>query len=85
MCRKLIARGASVDYVNRNGHTAIGLMVEHNLHEPINFLFEMGADPHIMDLGGEDACDKAKKGGIALIIPQFNNCNATLKKPCPRD
>jgi len=32
-----------------------------------------------MDLMGEDACDKAKKNGMAVDIPEFNNCNIKLK------
>ena len=48
--------------------------------EAITFLLKKGADPHVMDLNDEDACDKAKKNGIAIVIPQFNNCNKRLKK-----
>lgn len=91
MASKLIVRGANVNYVNRNGHTALHLCIENHIMpsdlntrnhmiEAVNFLLKKGADPHIMDLAGEDACDKAKKNGIALLIPQFNNCNHTLKK-----
>lgn len=32
-----------------------------------------------MDLTGEDACDKAKKNGMAVDIPEFNNCNINKK------
>jgi len=32
-----------------------------------------------MDLTGEDACDKAKRNGLARDIPEFNNCNITKK------
>ena len=61
MCSKLIVRGANVNYVNRNGNTALHLCVENNLIDEVNFLLKKGANQHIMDLGGEDACDKAKK------------------------
>jgi len=61
MCSKLIVRGADVNYVNRNGNTALHLCVENNLTDAVNFLLKKGANPHIMDLSGEDACDKAKK------------------------
>ena len=61
MCSKLIVRGANVNYANRNGNTALHLCVENNLVEAVNFLIKKGANPHIMDLAGEDACDKAKK------------------------
>lgn len=69
MASKLIARGASMNYVNRNGATALHLMIENSVDESIKFLLEHGADPHIMDFGGEDSCDKAKKSGLALVFP----------------
>lgn len=34
----------------------------------------MGADPHIEDLAGLDACDYAKKYGIASTYEQLSNC-----------
>jgi ankyrin repeat protein len=66
MSSKLIVRGASVNYVNRNGNTALHLCVENGLVDAVLFLLKKGADPHIMDLAGEDACDKAKKTQISL-------------------
>lgn len=89
MASKLIIRGSDVNYVNRNGNTALHLLIENNtfnekgqgsMIEGIAFLLKKGADPHIMDLNDEDACDKAKKNGVAILIPIFNNCNKRLKK-----
>jgi ankyrin repeat protein len=68
MSSKLIVRGADFNYVNRNGNTALHLCVENHLEEAVAFLLKKGADPHIMDLSGEDACDKAKHNGIALKL-----------------
>lgn len=62
---KLIVRGADINYVNRNGNTALHLCVENNIIESVNYLLKKGADPHIMDLADEDACDKAKKNQMA--------------------
>jgi len=61
MCSKLIVRGANVNYVNRNGNTALHLCVENKLVDAVLYLLKKGANPHIMDLGGEDSCDKAKR------------------------
>ena len=61
MARKLLVRGANLDYVNSNGNTALHLCVENQLNSAVEFLLKKGANPHIMDLSGEDACDKAKK------------------------
>ena len=49
------------------------------LTEAVEFLLFKGANPHIMDLEGEDACDKAKANGLARGIPEFNNCNIRKK------
>ena len=66
MASKLIVRGAKIDYVNRNGNTALHLCIENHKLEAVKFLMLKGANPHIMDLTGEDACDKAKKNKMAL-------------------
>ena len=63
MASRLMVRGAKIDYVNKNGLTALHLCIENNLREAVEFLLFKGANPHIMDLKGEDACDKAKANG----------------------
>ena len=52
------------------------LCVENNLDDAVEFLIFKGANLHIMDIFGEDACDKAKKNGMAMRIHKFNDCNA---------
>ena len=78
MAQRLIIRGSNVNYVNRNGNTALHLVIANNyfkdsgegtMIEAITFLLKKGADPHIMDLNDEDACDMAKKNGVAILIP----------------
>ena len=49
------------------------------LTDAVQFLLFKGANPHIMDLEGEDACDKAKANGLARKIPEFLNCNISKK------
>lgn len=34
---------------------------------------------HIMDLAGEDSCDKAQRLGLNIEFPQFNDCNINKK------
>jgi len=58
-------RGSKINYVNRNGQTALHLAIENMNKNAIRFLLKKGAEVHIMDLTGEDACDKAKRFGIA--------------------
>lgn len=66
MSNRLISRGADIDYSNTNGYTALHLCVENGINEAVQFLLKKGANPHIMDLNDEDACDKAKRVGMAL-------------------
>ena len=79
MASKLMVRGAKIDYVNRNGKTALHICIENRKVEAVKFLLSKGANPHIMDLEGNDACDKAKSMGFAQSIPSFNNCNIKKK------
>ena len=79
MASRLMVRGAKINYVNKNGNTALHLCIESKLTDAVKFLLFKGANPHIMDLIGEDACDKAKKNGMAVEIPEFNNCNINEK------
>lgn len=80
MSSRLIFRGANVNYVNRFGKTAMHICVENNLYEQVRFLLFKGADPHIMNLAEMDACDIAKRNGLAVKIPEFISCNRKLKK-----
>eukprot|EP00356_Strombidium_inclinatum_P001427 CAMPEP_0170510590 /NCGR_PEP_ID=MMETSP0208-20121228/65850_1 /TAXON_ID=197538 /ORGANISM="Strombidium inclinatum, Strain S3" /LENGTH=108 /DNA_ID=CAMNT_0010794069 /DNA_START=1299 /DNA_END=1625 /DNA_ORIENTATION=+ len=93
MATRLIFRGAHVDYVNNFGKTAMHVCVESGtaMHvcvefgktEQVQYLLFKGANPHIMDLTGLDACDKAKANGMANVIHEFINCNMR-KKVVPR-
>lgn len=65
MASRLLVRGAYIDYVNRNGNTALHLCVQNKLKDAVNFLLFKGANAHIMDLEGKDACDHAKANGLA--------------------
>jgi ankyrin repeat protein len=77
---RLIIRGANIDYVNRNGNTALHLCIQNEIVESIDFLLGKGANPHIMDLNGQDACDMAKKRGLARRFSIFNDCNPHMKQ-----
>ena len=71
MASKLIVRGSNINYVNRNGQTALQMAVENMQKNAVKFLLQKGAEVHIMDLTGEDACDKAKRFGIDIEFKQF--------------
>ena len=61
MVKKLITRGADINYGNREGKTALIMAVEKKMVNVIRFLLEEGAYAHIEDLTGRDACDYAKE------------------------
>lgn len=83
MCKKLISRGADVNYCNKQGKTAIFLCVENKLREATAFLLKNNANSHIMNFENQDACDKAKQNGMAMKFWQFNDCNINLKIKTP--
>jgi ankyrin repeat protein len=60
MAKKLLNRGANIDYVNREGKTVLVLATQLLRMQSIQFLLDRGANPHIEDLTGQDACDYAK-------------------------
>lgn len=79
--QRLLRRGANVNYCNLNGQTALNICIESNLVDAVRFLLDEGASPHIMDLSGEDACDKARDNQSLCTLPQFNQCSLRLKRP----
>ena len=79
MAARLVVRGANINYVNSNGNTALHLCVENKFENAVKFLLSKGADPHIMDLKGEDSCDKAIANGMAREYKSFQDCNLRKK------
>ena len=65
MARKLVARGADVNWVDQNGNTPLLTFVQLQKHEQVHFLLEKKANQHICDEEGKDACDHAKANGLA--------------------
>ena len=58
--RKLINRGANINYVNSNGQTALHICILHKKIEAIDWLIKQKKiDRHIMNLEGKDCCDLA--------------------------
>ena len=73
MARKLVAGGADVNYVDVYGNTPLIQMIKLDIRDSVKFLLDKGADPHICDAGGEDACDHARKTKLAreCLISNF--------------
>lgn len=82
MASRIISRGANVNYVNKNGKTALHLLCENLKLDGIKFVLANGGDPHIMDLTGMDVCDKAKQFGISGQFKLLQQC-AFRKKIIP--
>ena len=65
MAKKLLRRGADINYVNLKGKTALHLAIENKKEDAIKLLIENKAYLHIVDFSGEDACDKIRTYGLA--------------------
>ena len=79
MARKLLKRGAHINYVNRNGNTVLHLCVQRKLPKATNFLLDRDANPHIMDLQQKDSCDMAKDNGFCEVVPKLMDVNPHRK------
>mgnify|MGYP001043461799 CR=1 FL=1 len=79
MAARLVVRGANINYVNTNGNTALHLCVENKFYSAVKFLLSKGADPHVMDLKGEDSCDKAIMNGMDKDFKSFQDCSLRKK------
>lgn len=97
MARKLVARGADVNWIDQNGNTPLLTFVQ--LRKPassgnkalysteqVRFLLEKKANPHICDEEGKDACDHAKANGLASEpgFEQFMCCSVHAKREAAR-
>ena len=83
MAKRLLSRGSDVNYTSPTSSFGQSLLVQAvrlQKHEIIEFLLRQGANPHIMDLSGSDACDYAKKLGFASKYNCFSGCDPKAKK-----
>lgn len=79
MARKLLQRGAQINYVNSNGNTALHLCVQNKLVKSCEFLLQKGANQYIMDFNGKCACDMAMENDFVGSMYEFVNCNINKK------
>ncbi|CDW84797.1 ankyrin [Stylonychia lemnae] len=86
LAKKLISRGAKLDFCNKEGKTVIVQATQQMRMEAIQFLIQQGANPHIMDFQGNDACDYARINSIGSI-PELNNCDPKqrMRSAVPQD
>jgi ankyrin repeat protein len=56
---RLIKRGADINFTNKDGQTALSCALIYKKLEMVQFLLNMGANPHIADLKNNDSCDYA--------------------------
>lgn len=74
MVKRILIRGADINYRNKFGKTALHYAVEEGLDEIyIKFLLGRGANPHLEDSMGWDCCSKGKTK--YPNIREFKMCN----------
>lgn len=81
--RKFISRGADVNFTSQVvefGQTVLIQAIRMRNHAAIEFLLQNGADPHIADMAGMDACDHAQRHGLAQAYPQLAMCDRSKRK-----
>ena len=69
---RLLARGAKINYTNRDGKTVLTLAVKAENVNTVRYLLGKGADPHYEDLTGKDTCDYAKQSENFANYPIFS-------------
>ena len=80
--KQLLQRGSDINHVSsKTGWTPLHWAIESKIESKfIKFLLKNGAEPHIEDVNGLDACDKAKKieryRGISLLTDPNSGCGA---------
>ena len=86
MARKLVAGGADVNHVDGHGNTPLIQMINLGIRDSVKFLIDKGADQHICDAGGLDACDHAKRSGLAREqgFENFLACSVLLQRESKR-
>ena len=86
MARKLVARGADVNWIDKNGNTPLLTFVQLKKPDQVRFLLEKKANQHICDEENKDACDYAKANGLAgeQGFEQFMSCSIHLKNEAKR-
>jgi len=80
--RRYVARGADVDHTSEAsqfGQTLLIQAIRHRRLPTIEFLLDHGANPHIQDLAGLDACDHALKHGLAQNYEELSKCDPALR------
>lgn len=80
--RKLVNRGADLNYQNGLGQTALHICVLADNCNAIEWLLnQKKINRHLVDKEGNDPCDLAKlRPEIMSIFPEFLNCNAQVKQ-----
>ena len=86
MARKLVARGADVNWKDKNGNTPLLTFVQLKKPDQVRFLLEKKASQHVTDEEGKDACDYAKANGLAgeRDFGIFTDCSIHLKNEADR-
>lgn len=84
---ELIAQGANLDAINKNGETPLMQAIENrdSSYEIVSELLLAGAQPGLIDTNGKTALYWAAESGdtnICRILVDSYGCRADIKRPC---
>ena len=78
MVKRILIRGADINYQNRFGKTALHYAIEESMEESvIKFLLGRGANAHLEDAIGWDCCSKGKTK--YPNIKEFRICRTEMR------
>lgn len=80
--KQYVNRGANVNQTNPKfeyGATLLIQAIKQEREDAIGFLLDHGANPHIEDMSGMDACDYAAKHGMLDAFPDLATCDHSLR------
>jgi ankyrin repeat protein len=76
---KLLMRGASVNYQNRNGESALSFAAAWNQLNAAGLLLQLGADPNLVDKTGGTALMLAAQHGSPELVRMLLEYGANAK------
>eukprot|EP00347_Sterkiella_histriomuscorum_P012575 403368041 len=80
LAQKMLQRSASINYQNKDHQSSLIICLRNSKERAVRFLLERGAELHLRDTQGLDACDHAQRNVNFKDWPEFNRCKNKFDK-----